>query len=921
MSTRWSSSSLLPFEDNPKAIIRASNVAKRSAAHLVGHAQAPSSPPQQVTPSLPLAVEPPPFSTPPQFKVTPFYPPNSLPSPLLRPPPTHPAMSAQANDDKPDCLQMLMETQHNQLLQAQQDWAAHQTSPESHCAAASTSSDRVDLQRFCTADGPLYSGPFHDVDHFLNWVNATQIFFASKGVSHDTDKIRIVGSLIRKVNILAFYSNRVDFLSQLSWAAFKLELFDFTLPPLWHSTLRDQLRDLRLRDNKSFTSFSTRARTIQTLVNFDSNSANLGEERPVTISDLELAETVVYGLPAELKALVKNHEVLLKRPFKYTDFESRTQLFYHRLPRKNVLARRPAGGLTQSTSAPVTCMSRNKTIWRVHAFLDSQGRCHHSKKRCGSVPNSCPSSLNRAYVEVPSAFITPPKPSDYKPPKAWAPSSFGASKPTQAPAGRAPAKASVSAIEKDSVCPDLDAASVAAIDKELRLTREEQYVSPPPSDWIILLFQCGDISLRALVDTGSEINLISDSAVQRVNLLLCPLLRPTTVHLALDNNSSTPLLLEYFVSTNFVHLPSSLPFYEISLRVGPIKVHYDIILGTPFLSCFNLSVSVSSQCLKFEDSSHLMFDFCRRAAMNTPSVSIASLAASEQYEAVAQRILKDFEDLVPSDIPAVSDEAEKEGLFTDGTFPDKLQNSDSRVQHKIILTYPDAMINEQQYSYPQKHLTSWRTLLDQHVEAGRLRHSSSQYAFPSMIIPKKDPSALPRWVCNYCVLNSFTVKDRSPLPNVDELIRTISSGKIFSILDQTSAFFQTRMRKANITLTAVKTPWGLYEWIVMPIGLTNAPATHQAQLEEALGELINNFCVVYLKDIVIFSDTPELHEQHVRIVLERLRHAHLYCSPKKTKLFQHKVKFLGHWVSANRIGADDKKITHILTWPSLQSPN
>jgi hypothetical protein len=137
-----------------------------------------------------------------------------------------------------------------------------------------------------------------------------------------------------------------------------------------------------------------------------------------------------------------------------------------------------------------------------------------------------------------------------------------------------------------------------------------------------------------------------------------------------------------------------------------------------------------------------------------------------------------------------------------------------------------------------------------------------------MIIPKKDPSALPRWVCNYCFLNSFTVKDPSPLPNVDELIRTLSSGKIFSILDQTNAFFQTRMRKANITLTDVKTPWGLYEWIVMPIGLTNAPATHQAQLEEALGELINNFCVVYLDDIVIFSDTPELHEQHVRIVLE-----------------------------------------------------
>jgi hypothetical protein len=161
-----------------------------------------------------------------------------------------------------------------------------------------------------------------------------------------------------------------------------------------------------------------------------------------------------------------------------------------------------------------------------------------------------------------------------------------------------------------------------------------------------------------------------------------------------------------------------------------------------------------------------------------------------------------------------------------------------------------------------------------------------------MIIPKRDPSTLPRWVCDYRALNIFTVKDRSPLPNVDELIRTVSSGKIFSILDQTNAFFQTRMRKADIPLTAVKTPWGLYEWIVMPMGLANAPATHEARLEEALSELINDFCVVYLDDIVIFSDAPELHEQHVQIVLERLRRAHLYCSPKKTKLFQDRIKFL-----------------------------
>jgi hypothetical protein len=237
------------------------------------------------------------------------------------------------------------------------------------------------------------------------------------------------------------------------------------------------------------------------------------------------------------------------------------------------------------------------------------------------------------------------------------------------------------------------------------------------------------------------------------------------------------------------------------------------------------------------------------------------LATSGLHEEVAKCILKDFEDLFPGDIPAVSDEAETEGRFVDGTFPNKLQNMDSCVRHKIILTNPDAMINERQYSYPQKHLTSWRMLLDQHVDAGHLRRSSSQHASPSMIIPKKDSLALPMWVCDYRVLNSFTVKDGSPLPNVDKLICTVLLGKFFSILDQ------TRMREADIPLTAVKTPWGLYEWIGMPMGLMNAPATHQAHLEEALGEFINDFCVVYLDNIVIFSDNATSHEQHVRLVL------------------------------------------------------
>jgi hypothetical protein len=109
-----------------------------------------------------------------------------------------------------------------------------------------------------------------------------------------------------------------------------------------------------------------------------------------------------------------------------------------------------------------------------------------------------------------------------------------------------------------------------------------------------------------------------------------------------------------------------------------------------------------------------------------------------------KKILQEFEDLFPVDIPTVSDEAEMEGLFKDGSFPGKIQREDSKVQHQIVLTDPNAQINERQYAYPQKYMEVWRKLLDQHMKAGRICRSTSQYASPSMIIRKKDPMALPR---------------------------------------------------------------------------------------------------------------------------------------------------------------------------------
>ena len=134
-------------------------------------------------------------------------------------------------------------------------------------------------------------------------------------------------------------------------------------------------------------------------------------------------------------------------------------------------------------------------------------------------------------------------------------------------------------------------------------------------------------------------------------------------------------------------------------------------------------------------------------------------------------------------------------------------------------------------------------------------------------------------------------------------------------MDMTNSFLQTQVHPDDIHLTAVCTPWGLYEWTVMPMGGCNAPSTHQRQMTDALRHLIGKICHVYLDNIIIWSQTVEEHEQNVTKVLEALRVAKLFCNEKKSILFATEVFFLGHVISGSGISADPRKTDWIINWP------
>jgi len=278
---------------------------------------------------------------------------------------------------------------------------------------------------------------------------------------------------------------------------------------------------------------------------------------------------------------------------------------------------------------------------------------------------------------------------------------------------------------------------------------------------------------------------------------------------------------------------------------------------------------------------------------------IEVLAAQEELQKLGDQMKCEFKDVF-SEIPHIDE------LPTDVYCCIKLKDASKSVQTRT-------------YSTPRKYREAWAVLIKQHLDVGRIRPSNSEHASPAFLVPKTDLTVLLRWVNDYCVLNANTVLDAHPLPRVDDILADCAKGKIWSKLDMTNSFFQTRVHPDDVPLTAVTTPFGLYEWLAMPMGLRNSPPIHQRRMTSALRHLLGKICHIYLNDIVIWSDTVEQHTEHIRLVLVALQKAKLYCNLKKCHFYLLKVDFLGHHISAWGIEANTSKVDKILNWPLPQN--
>ncbi|KAG8503035.1 hypothetical protein CXB51_000845 [Gossypium anomalum] len=216
------------------------------------------------------------------------------------------------------------------------------------------------------------------------------------------------------------------------------------------------------------------------------------------------------------------------------------------------------------------------------------------------------------------------------------------------------------------------------------------------------------------------------------------------------------------------------------------------------------------------------------------------------------------------------------------------------------------------YRMAPAELKELKAQLQELTDRGFARPSFSPWGAPVLFVKKKDGTM--RMCIDYHQLNKVTIKNKYPLPRIDDLFDQLKGASVFSKIDLRSGYCQLRVRDSDVPKTAFKTRYGHYEFLVIPFGLTNAPVIFMDLMNRVFRQYLDRFMVVFIDDILIYSHNESEHANHLRLVLQILQDKQLYAKFSKCEFWLREVSFLGHVVSSLGIRVDPNKISAILDW-------
>ncbi|GJW71124.1 putative reverse transcriptase domain-containing protein [Tanacetum coccineum] len=345
------------------------------------------------------------------------------------------------------------------------------------------------------------------------------------------------------------------------------------------------------------------------------------------------------------------------------------------------------------------------------------------------------------------------------------------------------------------------------------------------------------------------------------------------------------------VSTNTVIKGCTLTLlnqpFEIDLM--PIKLgSFDVVIGMDWLSKYHAKILCDEKVVHIPiNGETLIFEVIEIMEKKSDEKKLEDIP-----------VVKEFPDVFPEDLPGL---------------PPVRQ-----VEFQIDLIPGAAPVARTPYRLAPSEMQELSNQLQELTDRGFIRPSTSPWGAPVLFVKKKDGSF--RMCIDYRELNKLTIKNRYPLPRIDDLFDQIQCSSVYSKIDLRSSYHQLRVREEDIPKTTFRTRYGHYEFQVMPFGLTNAPAVFMDLMNRVCKPYLDKFVIVFIDDILIYSRDKEEHASHLRIILELLRKEKLYAKFSKCDFWIHIVQFLGHLIDSQGLHVDPAKIEAVKNWTSPTTP-